>query len=54
MLTATGLDEFTLKSALEALNHHDVVQEEAGRYRIIVPLMHRWVRMNISQQGGVQ
>jgi hypothetical protein len=54
LLTATGLDEFTLKSALKALNRHDVIQEEAGRYRIIVPLMHRWVRMNIFQQGGVQ
>jgi len=49
LIAATRLPPQTLEAALEALERHDVVEKEAGRWRFTVELMRRWV---VQEVGG--
>jgi hypothetical protein len=39
-----GIDESNLQKALDTLKRHDVIEENQGRWRIIVELFRRWVK----------
>jgi hypothetical protein len=52
LAAATRLDEETLNAALAALKQHDVVVEEAGRWRYAVELMRRWVSREQGRPSG--
>lgn len=44
LVELTGIDESNLVKDLETLNRHDVIEENQGRWIIIVELFRRWVK----------
>ncbi|MFM7406725.1 MAG: AAA family ATPase, partial [Cuspidothrix sp.] len=43
LVELTGIDESKLNESVEILKRHDVIEENQGRWRIIVELFQRWV-----------
>ena len=45
LIQAAGLDPGRADSAIKAALRHDFIVEEDGHFRLAVPLMRRWIRL---------
>ena len=45
LIQAAGLDPDEAEAAIEAALRHDLIVEADGGFRLAVPLMRRWIRL---------